>query len=280
MKKYFINYANSVEKYLKQQEINLDSAKKNLNFDEYICYTDKDIDFDFYEKNKFILNQRRGAGYWLWKPYVILKTLNQMQNGDLLFYLDVDHVIVENPKVNILLKCLEENEKQMIGFELPDSRLTLFHLLKTEFNKIMSIDFDDKNVLKDMLVSVYDKMSNVLTKQNFVMNSNDSCTKRDCFLLMGLDDEKYYRDIQCAAGYVFLRKNNFTMNFVKEWLKYSTDPRALTDQSNELGESNTSVFTHHRHDQSIYSLLISKYNVNKIKWSDFHNKIFKDTNET
>lgn len=279
MKKYFINYANTVEKYLKQQEINLDSAKKNLNFDEYICYTDKDIDFDFYEKNKFILNQRRGAGYWLWKPYVILKTLNQMQNGDLLFYLDVDHVIVEKPNVDILLKCLEESENQMIGFELPDSRQTLLHLLKVEFNKIISIDSDDKNVFKDMLVDVYDKMTNILSNKNFIMNSNDCCTKRDCFLIMELDDEKYYCDIQCAAGYVFLRKNNFTINFVKEWLKYSTDPRALTDQSNELGESNTSVFTHHRHDQSIYSLLISKYNVNKIKWSDFHNKIFRDTNE-
>lgn len=33
--------------------------------------------------------QERGAGYWLWKPYIILKTLlYEMEEGDLLLYSD------------------------------------------------------------------------------------------------------------------------------------------------------------------------------------------------
>lgn len=283
MKKYYINYANNVEKYLNQQKSNLDSAKKNLNFDEYISYSDKDIDHEFYEKNKFILTQRRGAGYWLWKPYVILKTLNEMQNGDLLFYLDVDHIILEDAKIDILFDYLNKDEKQMLGFELPDSTKTLTELLKKEFliiDEELNTNKKTNLEIREMMIGVYDKLNNYLIKNNFILNSNYCCTKRDCFILMGQDDEKYYRDIQCAAGYVFLRKNDLTINFIKEWLKYSSDPRIITDQVNELGMGNISGFTHHRHDQSVYSLLIGKYDIPKIKWFNFHNKIFRDTNES
>ena len=30
---------------------------------------------DFYQQNKFILDHKIGAGYWLWKPFIILDTL-------------------------------------------------------------------------------------------------------------------------------------------------------------------------------------------------------------
>ena len=30
----------------------------------------------------------RGGGYWIWKPFVILKTLKSMQEGDILLYAD------------------------------------------------------------------------------------------------------------------------------------------------------------------------------------------------
>ena len=42
-------------------------------------------------KHSAILKQKRGAGYWLWKPYIILKTLvERMSDNDLLMYQDAD----------------------------------------------------------------------------------------------------------------------------------------------------------------------------------------------
>lgn len=35
-----------------------------------------------------ILKQDRGAGYWLWKPYFILKVLQSSQDGDIVVYTD------------------------------------------------------------------------------------------------------------------------------------------------------------------------------------------------
>lgn len=85
MRKYHINYANG--RYLKAQEYCSQSAKA-AGFDEVVSFSIKDIDREFLEKNIRILSQPRGAGYWLWKPYFIKKTLDRMNEGDLLAYSD------------------------------------------------------------------------------------------------------------------------------------------------------------------------------------------------
>jgi len=42
----------------------------------------------FYAENKAILDLPRGLGYWLWKPYIILDTMNRLQDGDIVVYAD------------------------------------------------------------------------------------------------------------------------------------------------------------------------------------------------
>lgn len=79
-KKDFIQgktYINYDENFKKQRE-NAIRLEKNGNFDKIILYLPTDIDKKFYEKNKNILSQKRSGGYWLWKPYFIVKTLEKM----------------------------------------------------------------------------------------------------------------------------------------------------------------------------------------------------------
>ena len=60
-------------------------------FDNIIGYTDKNLKNDniFWEKHSnFITNNKRGYGYWIWKPYLIKKTMDNMKDGDILLYLD------------------------------------------------------------------------------------------------------------------------------------------------------------------------------------------------
>ena len=42
----------------------------------------------FYAEQKTTLDMERGSGYWLWKPFIILETLGEMQDGDCLIYSD------------------------------------------------------------------------------------------------------------------------------------------------------------------------------------------------
>jgi hypothetical protein len=81
---YFITYSD--EKF-KDQQNNLDlHAEKFFNLNSY--NREWLVTTNFYKENKEILDLPRGGGYWLWKPFIILDTLNKMNDNDLLFYLD------------------------------------------------------------------------------------------------------------------------------------------------------------------------------------------------
>lgn len=92
--KYMINYANS--NYARTQKL---CSKSGLifGFDKIIEYSEKNIDKEFKAKNAEILRQKRGNGLWLWKPYIIKKTLDEMNYGDILFYCDSGAFIFRKP---------------------------------------------------------------------------------------------------------------------------------------------------------------------------------------
>ncbi|WP_146182865.1 hypothetical protein [Limnohabitans sp. Jir72] len=60
----------------------------NVGFDEVRQRGPADLDSDFCEKNEGILKEKRGAGYWLWKPEIILQELKTLKIGDVLVYCD------------------------------------------------------------------------------------------------------------------------------------------------------------------------------------------------
>ena len=61
-------------------------------FNKIIGYTEQDlIDKypEFWNKHSnFILNNKRGYGYWIWKSYIILDILKTLNENDILVYLD------------------------------------------------------------------------------------------------------------------------------------------------------------------------------------------------
>lgn len=113
MKKYHINYANNG--YLQSQKYCSNSAKL-MGFDEVFSYNIGDIDVDFYKKNKDILDQPRGAGYWLWKPYFINKTLKDINEGDLLVYSDSGSYYQKS--VDPLIDAIQKDSHGILSFEL------------------------------------------------------------------------------------------------------------------------------------------------------------------
>jgi len=62
---------------------------------EIVIFNKTDIDSEFMKNNMSILNCSRGGGYWLWKPYIITKTLEKINEGDVIFYLDSKYYFIE-----------------------------------------------------------------------------------------------------------------------------------------------------------------------------------------
>ena len=105
-----ISYANDL--YQKQLKVNKKSAIEVGEVDEYYSYGPDDIDPVFREKNKDILNRKRGNGYWLWKPYFINKTMIEKLNyGDYLIYSDSGLLFMNSS--HLLVNFLEEQKAKM-----------------------------------------------------------------------------------------------------------------------------------------------------------------------
>lgn len=117
-----INFADG--KYEETQHFNSERAKW-AGVDKVIEYGKKDIDQDFYLKNKDILDEPTGAGLWLWKPYLIKKSLEQIEDGDYLIYSDAGSCFVN--KVKHLVDCFEkqgEGDIMLFTLQHPEKMFT------------------------------------------------------------------------------------------------------------------------------------------------------------
>ena len=84
-------------------------------------------------------------------------------------------------------------------------------------------------------------------------------SKRDAFIIMGVDNPVFSETNQYMAGIQIYRKSDYTMKFIQEWLTYCQDKRIITNEKNTLGQPNYPGFVENRHDQTALSLLIKKY---------------------
>ena len=95
MKRILITYATDGN-YIRHAT-NLCNSALIHGFDEAYIYTQNNIDINFKNKCDNILSLPRGGGYWLWKPYLILKTLNEKcQDDDIVVYCDSQYLFIEN----------------------------------------------------------------------------------------------------------------------------------------------------------------------------------------
>jgi hypothetical protein len=79
--------------------LRLTESAKRFGADEIYSYDLKDIEkTSFYLQNKAILDQPRGIGYWLWKPYIISETLKKADAGDIVMYIDAGIEIISSLK--------------------------------------------------------------------------------------------------------------------------------------------------------------------------------------
>ena len=81
--KIHINYAHG--RYLNSQQKCCASALEH-GFDISIPYGLKDLDEEFVNRNRYTLSQARGAGYWVWKPYIILNHVKNMNTDDIFIF--------------------------------------------------------------------------------------------------------------------------------------------------------------------------------------------------
>ncbi len=206
MRTHLVCFADELFRHAKQRLI---ASAHRHGVDQIHEFSTADLrQTDFYTENKPTLDMPRGAGYWLWKPYYILRVLKEVKSGEFVWYMD----------------C---------GAELVGP--------------------------VDELAGVCSSAGGVLLFRNHG-RPNKYWTKRDCFVLMGCDSEKYYEADQVNAAFSGFIAGPAAIQFVEEWLRHCTDPRKLTDMANECCKPELPDYLLHQGDQPICSLLASLQN--------------------
>ena len=80
-----LTFANN--RYLNSRK-NLIKHLTSLGLNNFINLDETYFSEDFVKENQKILSMKRGFGYWLWKPYIIIEELKKIQPDEILLYLD------------------------------------------------------------------------------------------------------------------------------------------------------------------------------------------------
>jgi hypothetical protein len=99
-KTYVITFGGPMQYYLDAVNRLVTQAKQFKSFDVVKGFTDADLKNDkaFWDKHgEFVTNNKKGYGYWIWKPYLIHKTLLEIEEGDYLLYMDSGCEMVYDP---------------------------------------------------------------------------------------------------------------------------------------------------------------------------------------
>lgn len=115
-----VNYAN--EKFKKAQRLNSFMARYVGKFDQIIECSPEKIEDDFKKQHHDILSIQRGNGLWLWKPYFVDRILNNMENGDILFYCDSGAFFIRNKKY--ILNSMGSDDIWATTVPLPEKQFT------------------------------------------------------------------------------------------------------------------------------------------------------------
>ena len=212
--KCFITFGNDLFK--NQRERLRKQAQDTGWFDRIIIESPETIQNFLALHEDFVKNNKRGYGYWIWKPYIILRQLNEMNDGDFLFYTDSGSSIVPHMKhkLDSYIKAMEESDKPVMTFcgsgypGYPEKKFQKMKLLK-----------------------------------RFVSDGKT------------LDQNPEFMDSpQIESGVFMCRKTNFSVEFVQLWLNLVLENNYnLVNDEDEFQQDEN--FIDHRHDQSILSIL-------------------------
>lgn len=233
--KQFLTYGN-LRFSNSRKRINLEAQSLQI-FDKTIVETeeiekDEEIKKALLNPNfKQVFESKRGGGYWIWKPYIILKHLQSLNENDILIYADAGCTIPNNQKtvntLNNYIKFLHESENGIIAVHNPHIECKW---TKGDVFKHFNCHFQDLE--------------------------ND-------------DIDNIYNTNQFTANRIFIKKNANTMKIFELWWKTAKENPLLFDDTKSVTK-NKRGFKENRHDQSVFSIICkkhgieSKYNFHKL----------------
>ena len=91
-----------------ESRLRLTTSAEKFGIPKIYSYDFEDIKgTSFFNEHKLILQQKKGMGFWLWKPFIIRESLNKLNNGDVLIYADAGSSIIGSLDP-LIEKCMQD----------------------------------------------------------------------------------------------------------------------------------------------------------------------------
>ena len=217
---------------------------KSKYYDDIKIFNSKNFDENMKKKFTYITTDRnkRGYGYWFWKPLFLQKIMKEINEGDIIHYVDIGcHIQNKNSRFNEYLELIDKLNIWILPFQ--------YHLNHVQYPN--EISFQNRQEYK------YTK-ADLLHHFGFLNNKNITHTP------------------QYWTGTFFLIKKLKSENFLNEWIDIFEKKFHLIDDSNSKIK-NLDGFIENRHDQSVFSLLCKKYNLKSLsafecEWGEKNNQ--------
>ena len=127
MNKYFLTFHN--DSFKLQGHRIISEAKSTGWFAKCVRETDETIADFITQHDNFFKSNPRGFGCWIWKPFIILKWLNQLEDGDILVYQDAGGSVIKSKEKRLMEYFEILNETPMIAFSVSHYKERFFQKL-------------------------------------------------------------------------------------------------------------------------------------------------------
>lgn len=227
MRKTLLSFADS---RLHRSAKRLQRQAEALNiFDDILLLDETKLPSEFISMHRSnLIFGSRGFGYWCWKPQVIYQTLETLDIGDMLLYVNVGCHL--NPggrdRMHDYIMLAHQSSSGLLAFQAVAPSAPLIY---------------DGQPLPDL--------------------SEFRWAKGDLLDFFHVRDQPSVINTQAiGAGVILIRKCDRSIALIRKWLEVVNTKFSLLDDS-PSASPNMDGFVEHRHDQSIFSILCKTSNV-------------------
>jgi hypothetical protein len=210
-------------------------AKESGKFDRITVenpYSLKSFHPTFFESNNIFMQQNlRGYGLWIWKPYLVSAHLRKLNPGDLLCYFD------SGCHLNFSTTGAHKNWLRYTQIA-QDRGVFAMHLRSNQFKR--------ESIMES-------SWTTTALSDRLELNENDLMTP------------------QIQATFFIIQKNANTIKLAESWYEIAREGNYKYLFGPHPNEGKPSNFIEHREDQSIFSGLLKKMNIETIEDESWFN---------
>jgi len=231
---------------LKRSVKRLEEQALNSNFyDSIKIITPNNFDHHIDLKASDLLKKgkKRGYCYWFWKPLFLSRIMKEINNGDIIHYMDIGCHIKKTGSNRFYeyLDFMTDTSKWLVAFQYHTNNIKF--LDKIKFQK----------------------------REEFKYTKSDLLQYFQC-----LNKKEITHSPQFISGTFFIKKNNDAERFIEKWNQVFEERFDLIDDT-PSHIKNFPGFIEHRHDQSVFSLLcklsfIESFSAYECDWGEKDNK--------